>query len=158
MENLDKLSGINVEEESLRKYADSNCFANIIGYTGQISQEEYDALSDADQERYNKTDTVGKAGLEKALDSQLQGKKGNEKLYVNNVGKVIKTVKGTKPKAGNDLYLTIDANLQKAAYNILEQELAGVCLPKYKTIWILTGIKSKTEVTLSFRLVMYITL
>ena len=52
------------------------------------------ALSDADQERYNKTDTVGKAGLEKALDSQLQGKKGNEKLYVNNVGKVIKTVKG----------------------------------------------------------------
>ena len=47
MENLDKLSGINVEEESLRKYADSNCFANIIGYTGQISQEEYDALSDA---------------------------------------------------------------------------------------------------------------
>lgn len=75
MENLDKLSGINVEEESLRKYTDSNCFANIIGYTGQISQEEYDALSDADQERYNKTDTVGKAGLEKALDSQLQGKR-----------------------------------------------------------------------------------
>ena len=98
MENLDKLSGINVEEESLRKYADSNCFANIIGYTGQISQEEYDALSDADQERYNKTDTVGKAGLEKALDSQLQGKKGNEKLYVNNVGKVIKTVKAQSPK------------------------------------------------------------
>ena len=82
-----------------------------IGYTGQISQEEYDALSDADQERYSKTDTVGKAGLEKAMDSQLQGKKGSEKLYVNNVGKVIKTVKGTNPKAGNDLYLTIDANL-----------------------------------------------
>ena len=130
MENLDKLSGINVEEESLRKYADSKCFANIIGYTGQISQEEYDALSDADQERYSKTDTVGKAGLEKAMDSQLQGKKGSEKLYVNNVGKVIKTVKGTNPKAGNDLYLTIDANLQKAAYNILEQELAGVLLAK----------------------------
>ena len=130
MENLDKLSGINVEEESLRKYADSKCFANIIGYTGQISQEEYDALSDADQERYSKTDTVGKAGLEKAMDSQLQGKKGSEKLYVNNVGKVIKTVKGTNPKAGNDLYLTIDGNLQKAAYNILEQELAGVLLAK----------------------------
>lgn len=56
--------------------------------------------------------------------------KGSEKLYVNNVGKVIKTVKGTNPKAGNDLYLTIDANLQKAAYNILEQELAGVLLAK----------------------------
>ena len=54
----------------------SNCFANIIGYTGQISQEEYDALSDADQEKYNKTDTVGKAGLEKALEFPASGKKG----------------------------------------------------------------------------------
>ena len=130
MENLDKLSGINVEEESLRKYADSKCFANIIGYTGQISQEEYDALSEDEQEEYSKTDTVGKSGIEKTMDAQLQGKKGDEKLYVNNVGKVIKTVKGKNPKAGNDLYLTIDANLQKAAYNILEQELAGVLLTK----------------------------
>ena len=130
MENLDKLSGINVEEETLRKYTDSKCFANIIGYTGQISQEEFDALSESEQEEYSKTDTVGKSGIEKTMDAQLQGKKGSEKLYVNNVGKVIKTVKGKTPKAGNDLYLTIDANLQKAAYNILEQELAGVLLTK----------------------------
>ena len=60
----------------------------------------------------------------------LVGKKGNEKLYVNNVGKVIKTVKGTKPKAGNDLYLSIDADLQKAVYNILEQKLAGILVTK----------------------------
>ena len=76
-----------------------NCFANIIGYTGQISQEEYDALSDADQERYNKTDTVGKAGLEKGTGFPASGEKGNEKLYVNNVGKVIKTSKGHKAQS-----------------------------------------------------------
>ena len=130
MENLDSLQGVNIEEESLRRYTDSYCFANIIGYTGQISQEEYDALSKEEQETYSKTDTVGKSGLEKTMDTMLQGKKGEVKLYVNSVGKVIETVKGKDPEAGNDVHLTIDANLQKAAYHIIEQELAGILLAK----------------------------
>ncbi len=66
---------------------------------------------------------MGKSGLEQTLDSTLKGKKGEVKLYVNNVGKVIETVQVTDPQAGNDVYLTIDADLQKAAYDILEQEL-----------------------------------
>ena len=130
MENLDTLQGVNVEEKSLRRYNDSYCFANMIGYTGQISQEEYDALSKEDQKKYDKNDTVGKSGLEKVMDYDLQGEKGELKLYVNNVGKVIETVKGKDPEAGNDLHLTIDADLQKAAYHILEQELAGILLAK----------------------------
>lgn len=130
MENSDSLQGVNIEEESLRRYTDSKCFANVIGYTGQISTDEYDALSKEDQEIYSKTDTVGKSGLEKVLDSTLRGKKGEVKLYVNNVGKVLDTVQSTEPKAGNDVYLSLDANLQKAAYNILEQELAGILLSK----------------------------
>ncbi|MBS5133113.1 MAG: penicillin-binding protein [Lachnospiraceae bacterium] len=130
MENLDTLQGVNVEEKSLRRYNDSYCFANMIGYTGQISQEEYDALSKEDQKKYDKNDTVGKSGLEKVMDNDLQGEKGELKLYVNNVGKVIETVKGKDPEAGNDLHLTIDADLQKAAYHILEQELAGILLAK----------------------------
>lgn len=148
MENSDSLQGVNIEEESLRRYTDSKCFANLIGYTGQISTDEYDALSKEDQEIYSKTDTVGKSGLEKVLDSTLRGKKGEVKLYVNNVGKVLDTVQSTEPKAGNDVYLSLDANLQKAAYNILEQELAGILLSKTKTLWILIGILSVTEVTL----------
>ncbi len=134
MERLDDLPGVDIVEDSLRRYTDSKYFANIIGYTGQISQEEYDALSDADQERYALTDTIGKSGLEKVMDSQLQGEKGEEKLYVNSVGKVIESTSVKKSKAGNDLYLTIDANLQKAAYDILEQELAGILLIKMQDI------------------------
>lgn len=130
MENLDTLQGVNVEEEALRRYADSKCFANIIGYTGQISVEEYDALSKEDQKIYDKNDTIGKSGIEQTMDSYLKGEKGEVKLYVNNVGKVIETVQGKKSKAGNDLYLTIDADLQVAAYHILEQELAGILLSK----------------------------
>ena len=38
------LEGVNIEEESLRRYTDSKYFASIIGYTGKISQDEYDSL------------------------------------------------------------------------------------------------------------------
>ncbi len=130
MENTDTLTGISIEEESLRRYNDSYCFANLIGYTGKISQEEYDALSKEEQEEYTMTATVGKSGLEQVMDKELQGKNGDEKLYVDSVGKVIDTVKGSDPEAGNDVYLTIDANLQKVAYKVIEQELAGIILAK----------------------------
>lgn len=130
MEHMDELPGVDVTEKSLRRYTDSKYFANIIGYTGQISQDEYDALDKDEQENYSLTDTVGKAGLEKVMDEYLQGEKGEVKLYVNSVGKVIETVEDKEPTAGNNLYLTIDAELQKAAYDILEQELAGILLAK----------------------------
>lgn len=46
MENQDSLQGVDISEDSLRRYPDGQYFASIIGYTGQISQEEYDDLSD----------------------------------------------------------------------------------------------------------------
>lgn len=134
MEHLNELQGVDIAEESLRRYTDSKYFANLIGYTGQISQEEYNALSEEEKEQYDLTDTVGKSGLEQVLDSTLQGDKGEVKLYVNSVGRVIDTVGETEPKAGSDVYLTIDANLQKAAYDILEQELAGILLSRMQDI------------------------
>ena len=148
MENLDELQGVNIEEESLRRYNDSQCFANIIGYTGQISAEEYDALSSQEQKKYNKNDTVGKAGIEKTMDTYLKGEKGEVKLFVNNVGKVIETVHKTNPEAGNDLYLSLDAGLQKAAYHIIEQELAGILLAKIQNIlnYDRSGLKDGSDV------------
>ncbi len=143
MENLDNLQGVDIAEESLRRYTDSKYFANIIGYTGQISQEEYDSLDSSEKENYSLTDTVGKSGLEQVMDSELQGEKGEVKLYVNSVGKVIDTVENIEPKAGNDLYLTIDVNLQKTAYDLLEQELAGILLNKMEDV--LDYDRSQTE-------------
>lgn len=134
MENLDSLQGVTIEEISLRRYTDSKAFANVIGYTGQISVEEFEALSKTDQDEYGKNATVGKAGLEKTLDTTLRGENGDMKIYVNNVGKVIETVQGKQPKAGDDVYLTLDADLQTAAYNILEQELAGILLTNLRNV------------------------
>lgn len=130
MENSDSLQGVEVAEESLRKYNDPEYFASLLGYTGTISESEYNNYVDQGITSYSLTDIIGKAGLEQSMDSVLQGTKGKEKLYVNSVGKIIGSVSSTKAVAGNDLYLTIDSDLQKAAYNILEEKLAGIVLNK----------------------------
>lgn len=129
-ENMYDLQGISIGEESLREYPDSIYFASILGYTGKISQEEYDALSDEQQKKYSLTDVVGKSGIEQVMDEYLQGTKGEEVVYVNDVGKVIETESITEPKAGNDVYLTIDKDLQITAYKLIEEKLAGIILRK----------------------------
>lgn len=125
MENKDIYEGVDVVEDSLRVYNDSLYFAPLIGYTGQISQEELEEYN-KDNEVYKSTDIVGKAGLEKSFESQLQGVDGSETVYVDNLGKVLMKDAEVAPQAGDDIYLTIDTDLQIAAYNILEQYIAGI--------------------------------
>lgn len=125
MENKDVYEGVDVVEDSLRIYNDSLYFAPLIGYTGQISMEEMEALN-KDNEIYKYTDIVGKSGLEKSFESQLQGIDGSETMYVDNMGKVLMKDSKVAPQAGNDIYITIDRELQIAAYKILEQYIAGI--------------------------------
>ena len=73
---------------------------------------------------------MGKTGIEESMENYLRGINGKETIYVDNVGKVISTTERIEPLAGNDLYLTIDADLQKATYDILEQKLAGILVAK----------------------------
>ncbi len=133
MENSDRLEGVSVEEDTIRKYVDSVYFSDLIGYIGKISTEEYEELS-AENEDYALTDLVGKAGIEQYMETTLQGKKGREIVYVDNLGKVIETSQRTEPKTGNNVYLTIDRQLQKATYNLLEQKIAGILLSKIQPV------------------------
>lgn len=124
-ENAYRLQGVEIMEDTIRRYNDSEYFAAIIGYTGKISSEEYERLS-AESEEYTLNDVVGKSGIEQVMDTYLQGKKGYEKLYVDYLGKTIEIIEREEPKAGNDVYLSIDADLTIAAYDLLEQEIAGI--------------------------------
>lgn len=125
MENCNELEGVSIVEDTIRKYVDSIYFAPIIGYTGKVDQEELKELQ-TENSSYDLNDTVGKLGIEKSMESWLQGKKGSETVFVNNVGKVIETSSYVEPTAGNDIYLTLDKDLQIASYKILEEKLAGI--------------------------------
>lgn len=132
-ENADVLQGVEVVDDTIRRYVDSKYFAQIIGYTGKISQEEYETLSKESSE-YTLTDVVGKSGMEQYLDLTLQGKKGSETVYVDNLGKVIETKERIEPAAGNNAYLSIDAELTKVVYDLLEQEIAGIVYDKIRNV------------------------
>ena len=127
MENNAELEGVSIVEDTIRKYVDSIYFSQIIGYTGKVSQEDLEELQVTDTAHsYDLNDTVGKLGIEKSMESYLQGTKGSEVIFVNSVGKVTDTTNYVEPIAGNDVYLTIDKDLQIAAYKVLEEHLAGI--------------------------------
>ena len=131
-EHDDEYPGVSIKADSLRKYNDAKYFSSVLGYTGVVSESELKELN-GNGGKYEANDVVGKIGIEKTMESTLQGKKGQKDVLVDNLGKVIKTVKTTKASAGNNVYLTIDADLQKYAYNILERRLAGILLAHLTT-------------------------
>lgn len=124
-EHASELQGVEVIDDTIRRYNDSVYFSSIIGYTGKISTDEYNTLS-AEDDSYTLNDVVGKLGIEQYMDGELKGSKGQEKLYVDYLGKAVEVIEHTEPTAGNDVYLSIDRDLQIAVYNLLEQEIAGI--------------------------------
>lgn len=133
MENADRLDGVSIAEGTIRKYNDSIYFSQILGYTGKVAQDELEALQEQNPD-YDLNDTVGKLGIEASMETYLQGTKGSETVYVDNLGKVIETSDRVEPSAGQDVYLTLDADLQKAAYQIIESKLASILLAKIQNI------------------------
>ncbi|MCR4740957.1 MAG: penicillin-binding protein [Lachnospiraceae bacterium] len=129
MENKPDLQGVDISEKLLRRYSDSRYMAHILGYVGNASVEDLEELKDSDHD-YTITDTVGKAGVEKTMEEYLQGTKGKDVVFTDNVGKILETSTHIDPVAGNDVYLSIDADLQRAVYNMLEQKLAGILVSK----------------------------
>ncbi len=128
-ENQDELLGVSIDEDTLRKYVDATYFSHIIGYTGRISAAELTTYSE-NSDSYSMNDMVGKSGIEKEMELELQGKKGLEEVVVNSLGKVVQVISEEEPVAGNDIYLTIDKDVQIQTYDILERQIAGILITK----------------------------
>lgn len=126
MENLSDLQGVSISEETLRYYNDAYYYSSVIGYTGVISAEEYASFQEEGLTEYTKTDIVGKTGLEQYFDEELQGTKGEIKLYTDNLGTIIDSVIVEEASPGNDVYLTLDTDLMEVTYNLIEETLGGI--------------------------------
>lgn len=130
-EDQPELQGIDIVEDSVRKYIDDASMGPILGYTGQASSEELEELRQKNPD-YSNDAIIGKSGIEKYMETSLQGTDGEETVTVDNLGKVLKIDDSTRvePVAGNDTYLTIDSSWQSAIYQILKQRVAGILLSK----------------------------
>ena len=124
LENSDELTGVTVDEQYIRRYGDSIYVSQILGYTGTVSSSELETLDDS----YDSNDVVGKSGIEKSMESELAGTKGTRKVYVDTVGRITEVLDEQDSSAGNDVYLTIDINLQKKIYNALEDKIIQILL------------------------------
>lgn len=134
-ENQSSLQGVDIQEDSVRVYTDAEYFASILGYTGKPSAEELEELQDQNS-NYNSSSIIGKSGIEKYMETTLQGIDGTEKVTVDSLGKVLQIDAESKqnPIQGNDVYLSIDKELQESFYRILEQRIAGVLILNLQNI------------------------
>ncbi|MBR5712536.1 MAG: hypothetical protein IKX54_02975 [Lachnospiraceae bacterium] len=126
-ENTTKIPGLEITKSSKRVYNNAEYFAHIIGYIGRVNAEELAELKETSN-RYNDSSIVGKLGIEKSYEIELAGTDGVATIIVNDYGQVVSKTVTTEPIAGNDLYLTIDSDLQIACYNILKKNIAAILL------------------------------
>ena len=110
-----KLAGIEVDRAYVREYS-TEYAAHILGYTGLMTQEEYERYSLLD---YANDAMVGKDGIEYAFESYLHGKDGEVKETRNAAGTILATEYIKEPVPGNHIYLTIDSVLQEQTERIL---------------------------------------
>ena len=133
-ENPEIFPGVSVTTDSLRVYNDSKYFAHIIGYTGVISSDEMDEMNEGVDEDspnyYTSSDVIGKSGIEQKMETYLRGEKGKQEVYVDSLGKILQVASSTEAKAGNNVTLSIDRDLQKYCYDLLERRIAGIILTK----------------------------
>jgi penicillin-binding protein 2 len=117
------LPGVRIDVLPRRDYLFEDLASHMIGYTGEINQEELEAKK---RENYQAGDQIGKRGFEKLYEDELRGDKGTLYLEVDAHGFEQKQLKGKEPLPGNDLQLTIDLDLQLEAENAMAGRAGAV--------------------------------
>lgn len=114
--NRHRFPGVDIVARPTRFYPLGSLTAHVIGYVGRIDEEE---LQRIDAPNYSGTTHIGKAGVEKSYERVLHGRVGYQQVEVNAQGQVLRVLEETLPVPGKDLYLSLDASLQRAATDAL---------------------------------------
>ncbi len=117
-----KLPGIEMSVSSLRHYSDDTSYSHILGYTGKLTQSEYDAEKKAGKV-YQFNDVIGKTGIESMYEDTLRGIMGKKEIEVDALGNEQKVIAESPPVPGSNLVLTVRAGLQQMVTERLAQAL-----------------------------------
>ncbi|MDO8600397.1 MAG: penicillin-binding protein 2 [bacterium] len=116
----DELPGVFVQEEFSRRYPFSASVSHVLGYVGRVTREETSGVRG-----FSLTDVVGRDGIEAQYDSDLRGGEGRKLIEVNAKGSFERDRLLEPPRVGLNAELAIDAELQKAAFEIFSRLAAG---------------------------------
>ena len=122
-----------VERTTVREYPYGSLAAHVLGYVGPLSDGQWkDLKDDNDPDKpYVQTDEIGKAGVEAEFERSLRGTPGQQVFEVDRTGKVVREIKSKRieAKAGDDVYLSLDAKVQYKAEEALQAQLLS---PRYQ--------------------------
>lgn len=112
-----------LEVDAIRYYPLGSITAHILGFVGQISPEE---LVDPKYAGYRMGDRIGRSGIEQIYETFLRGTDGAEIIEVDASGKKLRSLRKVDPTPGKNVYLAVDADLQKVAFESLQSGLLKV--------------------------------
>ena len=115
---------VDVAQTTVRSYPLGRTGSHLLGYVGSITQEELDART-ASTKTYSLGDEIGKTGVERTYEDELRGTPGRQVLEVDAKGDTIRQLRYDPPIPGNDVYLSIDANVQAITEQALREELSN---------------------------------
>lgn len=122
-EHAAELPGVAAERVAVRRYPYGKLAAHILGYTGQIIDEEFEEKADSPK-TYTLNDKIGKYGVEKIYEDDLRGTPGSRSIEVDAENRPIRIVSEKPPIPGDDLVLNLDIDLQAQAEQALQSGLA----------------------------------
>lgn len=114
-----------IEIDTLRSYPYREGLSHVLGYVGQISEEQLDSTK---YKGYNLNDVIGKTGIEEEYEETLRGVAGKTLVEVDAQGKIVRALGQSDPIAGTDITLTIDAPLQESAYSAMKNVKKGAAV------------------------------
>lgn len=122
-ENKNDLPGVSWESKPIRNYVESGSLSHIIGYVGDISDEEYTQMYNRG---YDKQRQIGKTGIEKQYDHLLQGVPGRESRTIDVRGRILNEAPIVEePQMGKNLVLTIDTRIQELVEKTLGERVGA---------------------------------
>lgn len=111
-----RMPGVDVRARLFRDYPLGESTAHVVGYIGRINERDVERIEErGDTANYRGSEYIGKSGLESSYEADLHGVTGIEQVEVNAAGRAVRSIARTPAKRGNDLELTLDAGLQRAA-------------------------------------------
>ncbi len=123
-ENSVLFPGVDVRTTTIRQYPNGTLAPHLIGTVGAINKEEYDEKKD---EGYLLNDSIGKNGIEKAMENELRGKVGEKVIHTSDKGELVDVDEESNMSLpGNTVYLTIDSDLQRIANQALKDNIDDV--------------------------------
>jgi len=120
--NRYRFPGFEIKARLFRSYPHGDIASHAVGYIGRINEADVGRIeAQGATTNYKGTDHIGKLGVEGAYEKELHGATGSERVEIDAGGRAIRALSRAEPQSGNNLFVTLDIKLQRAAEEAFQE-------------------------------------